>query len=359
MRVTGVKVTSYACPPSRAPAGRHANSGCVVELQTDNGLTGVAVGDHRAHAQIERLVRDMLVGADPRATSGLWQQMTEAQAARPNEGLASTTIAVLDAALWDLKAKANDEPLWKTLGGSRPRANAHGGGMASTATDRELADRYRTLSHDFGLRGAKLVVGEDEVRDIARLTLMCTALRQGTGTPTLIVDAEQRWAPEEAIRRLRAIEREFDIAWVEGATRSGDCSGLKQISDGIRGAVCVGRGLAMRSEFLPHFHYRSADVIELDIGVVGITGALELADAAYGLELPVTLGEAPGNIHAHLASVMPYFMSMEVVDPAPVWPVLTSDVRFEAGWAVVGDAPGNGLTVDREALNRAATANRS
>ena len=47
---------------------------------------------------------------------------------------------------------------------------------------------------------------------------------------------------------------------------------------------------------------------------------------------------------------MPYFMSMEVVDPAARWPVFTTDVRIEAGWAIAGDAPGNGLTVDRGAL---------
>jgi L-alanine-DL-glutamate epimerase-like enolase superfamily enzyme len=49
----------------------------VVELLTDSGLTGLAIGADGAHAQIERLVGEMLVGADPRATSGLWQQMTD------------------------------------------------------------------------------------------------------------------------------------------------------------------------------------------------------------------------------------------------------------------------------------------
>jgi L-alanine-DL-glutamate epimerase-like enolase superfamily enzyme len=349
MKVTGVKVTPYAFPPAGKPAGRHATSGSIVELMTDSGLTGIAIGADGAHTQIERLVGEMLVGADPRATSGLWRQMTDAQATL-NEGFASTTIAVLDVALWDLKSKANDEPLWKTLGGSRPRANAHGGGIAPTMSDHERVDWYRALSRDYGLRGATLVIGGDEDRDLARLEAMRTTLRQETTAATLIVDAEQRWAPDEAIRRLRTMERMFDVAWVEGATRSGDIPGLKQISDAIRGAVCVGRDLGTRAEFLPHFQDRSADVIELDIGVVGITGALELADAAYGFELPVTLAEAPGNIQAHLASVMPYFMSMEVVDPTPQWPVFASDVRIEAGWATAGDAHGHGLTVNRDGV---------
>ena len=354
MKVTGVKVTAYACPPAARPAGRHALSGCIVELLTDSELTGIAIAEDGAGAQIERLVAEMIVGADPRATAAIWRSMTESHAQRRREGLLATTIAALDVALWDLKAKANAEPLWKTLGGTRPRANAHAGGIALNATEQELAAWYGSMACDYGLRGAKLRVGRDEEPERTRLGLMRTALQQGTTAPTLVIDAEQRWTPKQAIGRLCDIEREFDVAWVEGATHSWDFPGLKQISNAIRGAVCVGRDFATRGEFLPHFHYRSADVIQLDIGGVGITGALELADAAYGFELPVTLAESPGNIHAHLSSVMPYFMSMEVVDPVAQWPVFATDVRIEAGWAIAGDAPGNGLTLDREALRRAA-----
>ena len=77
------------------------------------------------------------------------------------------------------------------------------------------------------------------------------------------------------------------------------------------------KALASLAEFLPHFQHRSADVVQIDIGAIGITAALQLADAAFGYELPVTLSAVPGNIHAHLAGAMPYFMSLEVVDPVP------------------------------------------
>lgn len=354
MKVTGVKVTPYACTPERAPSGRLAANGCVVELETDSGLTGIAIGVDGARAQIERLVEGLLVGADPRGVTGIWRRMADVQAARRREGLLNTSIAVLDMALWDLKAKANGEPLWKTLGGTRPRANAHAAGIDLAASETELARWCQVMAREHGLRGAKLQVGLDEDADLERLDILWDALQSGTRAPVLIVDAEQGWTPKQAIRRLREMEKDFDVAWAEGATRSWDFPGLKQISAAIRGAVCVGEDLATVGEFLPHFHHRSADVIQIDVGAVGFTGALELADAAYGFELPVTLCEAPGNIHAHLAGVMPYFMSLEVVDPVPSTPIYTSDVRIEDGWAVASDAVGNGLTVDRRALQKLA-----
>jgi L-alanine-DL-glutamate epimerase-like enolase superfamily enzyme len=349
MKVTGVKVTPYACTPERVPAGKLAGNGCVVELLTDSDLTGIAIGVDGARAQIERLVEGLLVGADPRGVTGIWRRMVEVQAARRREGLLNTSIAVLDMALWDLKAKANAEPLWKTLGGTRPRANAHAAGVALGASDAELADR---LTREHGLRGAKLQVGLDEDADLERLEITRAALQRLVPEPVLIVDAEQGWTPKQAIRRLRDMEMEFDVAWAEGVTRSWDFPGLKQVSEAIRGAVCVGEDLATLGEFLPHFHHRSADVIQIDVGAVGFTGALELADAAYGYELPVTLCEAPGNIHAYLAGVMPYFMSLEVIDPIPATPIFTSDVCIENGWAIAGDALGNGLVVDATALKK-------
>ena len=86
--------------------------------------------------------------------------------------------------------------------------------------------------------------------------------------------------------------------------------------------------------------------------MTGISCALQLADAAFGYELPITLGGSPGSIHAHLAVAMPNFMTMEVIDPVPLDGVFTSDVRIEDGWAILGDKPGLGIEIDRQALER-------
>jgi L-alanine-DL-glutamate epimerase-like enolase superfamily enzyme len=303
----------------------------IVELLTDTGLTGIAIGAEVPGAPIESLVKDVLIGADPRGVRGLWQRMTESRS-RPE------AIALLDGALWDLKAKANGEPLWKTLGGARPNANAYASG-----TDLAWFD---LMARDYGLRGGKLQVGAEGDRDLERLAQLRSTLMQGTSEPpVLMIDAGERWSPTETIRRTLEIEAQFDLTWVEGAARHSDCLALKQISDAIGAAVCVGDGLASCGEFLPHLQHRSADVLRIDVGLVGITGALQLADAAFGYELPVTLAALPGNIQAHLAGAMPYFMSTEILDPVPEAPLFTSDVRIEKGRAIAGDAPGNGLAV--------------
>jgi L-alanine-DL-glutamate epimerase-like enolase superfamily enzyme len=361
MKVTGIKVTQQSHPLSRRmgearlPAGRLTESCCIMELMTDAGLTGIAIGSEGVRAHIGELVKDVLVGADPRGVRGLWRRMLDARSAHRHGRYLHEAIALLDVALWDLKSKADDQPLWKTLGGARPKANAYASGVDLALSDEELSAWYVATAHDYGLRGGKLQVGLDPDSDLRRLGLMHAALTQATADPVLMIDADECWSPKEAIGRTREIEKRFDLTWVEGASRSWDFPGLKQVSNAIRAAVCVGEGFTTCGEFLPHFHHRSADVIQIDIGAIGITGALQVADSAFGYELPVTLSAAPGNIHAHLSSVMPYFMSLEVIDPVPAARFYTSDVRIEQGWAIAGNAPGNGLVVDARALTRTAT----
>lgn len=360
MKITGVKSTFFLKKPgrrigdTRSPEGRVQETGCLVELGTDAGLTGIGIAGDRVRGQIERLVEEVLMGEDPRSVSGLWRRMMDARSKCGQGGLSSNAISALDVALWDLKAKANSEPLWKTLGGARPRANAYASGKALPVSDEGLFEWYRTMASDYGLRAGKLKVGLHQEADLRHLGLMSEALKPGTADPVLMIDADESWSPKQAIRIVREMEEQYDLTWVEGPARRWDFLGLKRVSDSIRAAVCSGENLDTLGEFLPHFHHHSIDVIQVNLGRLGITGALQVADAAYGFELPVTLGKTPGNIHAHLAAVMPYFMSMEVADPQPPEGIYTTDVRIEDGWAIAGDRPGNGLQVDRNALAAAA-----
>lgn len=344
MKITGVKVTRRV-GDARALGGRLTESYCVVVLSTDAGLTGIGIADAGVQAPVKRLVADMLVGVDPRSVTGIWQRMMDAQSPSRRNKAQSRAIAVLDHALWDLKAKANDEPLWKTLGSARPRANAYASSLGLFLGDEELSAWHLRMGREHGMRGGKLRVGAQESADMRRLERLRAALAETTPEPVLMIDADHGWSVKQAIDRVRSMEQQFDLTWVEGISRDRDARRLKQLSDGIRGAVCLGKGFATINEFLAHFQCRSVDIVQVDINAIGITGALQVADAAFGLELPVTLSAAPGNVHAQLAGVMPYFMSVEVVDPEPATRLFTSDIRIVDGWAVAGDAPGNGLAL--------------
>jgi L-alanine-DL-glutamate epimerase-like enolase superfamily enzyme len=359
MKITGFSTTLYEFPLNRrmgdanSPSGRIRGSSNLVQLFTDEGITGVAFGGGGAGPQIKSMVEGMLMGEDPRHVTGLWKRMVDRVFKGGHAGIVNDAISVLDVALWDLKAKANDEPLWKTLGGSNPTVKAYASGLDTPLSDDDIENWYGTMASDFGFTGGKLKVGLDQDDDLRRIERMKKGLERATDTPELYIDANEFWNPKQAIRKVREMEEQFDIAWVEEPARRWDFLGLRRISDAIKAPVCAGENLDTLGEFLPYFHNRSADVVQVSWGMTGITTAMQLADAAYGFELPITLGGSPGNLNAQLAPCMPNFLTLEVQNPDPDDGVMTSDIKIVDGWAVCGDQPGTGVSFDQEALEKA------
>jgi L-alanine-DL-glutamate epimerase-like enolase superfamily enzyme len=317
---------------------------CAVRLSAGDGLSGTGIGDAAAGAVALRLAKGMLVGADPRGVAGLWELLTRKAGAAGRGRAHLRAAAILDQALWDLKARAHGEPLWRMLGGARPRANAYASSAGRFARDADLEAWFARMATRYGLRGGKLRAGPNERDDLRRLGLVREALGRAAPAPELMIDAGRRWSAAQAVRRVRAIEKRFDLTWVEGIARDRDARRLKRLSDSVAAAVCVGAGFTGIREFLPQLRERSVDVVQIDVAATGITAALQLADAAYGLELPVTLAAVPGNVQAQVAGVMPNCMSVEITEPEPPdW--LASGVRIAGGRAIAGDAPGNGLSL--------------
>ncbi len=344
MKIKGVQATWV---PATVPNRSLSRGICVVEVATDAALTGFAIGSSDARVQIAAIADSLLVDEDPRGVTGLWERMVRASRQDGHGALCDLAIALLDVALWDLKAKANSEPLWKALGGTRPSINVHASATRLAVSDDELARWCKSITQTFGIRSVSLTVGGDCEANLRRLELLRRALASHTPEPGLMIDAHGRWEPKDAIRRVREMEERFDLTWVEAPTRDTDFLGLKRISSVIRAAVCAGGALGAPPAFLPHFHHHALDIVQLGVANGGITGALQLADTAFGFELPVALSASPGHVNAHLGAVMPNCMSLEVVDDEPHAAFFNSDVRIEGGRAVAGDRPGHGLVPAR------------
>ncbi len=356
MKVKGVETTLYAYDLDRcmgdanSPSGRVRGSGCVVELLTDEEVSGVAIASSAVKPLIKRLVNGVLIGSDPRSVQGLFQRMNDIHFKGGHDGLINDAIAALDVALWDLNAKMSGEPLWKTLGGDQRPIHCYASGIELPMTDDGMYEWYSKMHNHYGFKGGKLKVGLEQESDLRRIGLMQEALGGAEKHPMLLIDANEYWSPKQAIRKVSEMEEVYDLTWVEEPARRWDFRGLRRVKDGVKTAVCAGENLDILGDFLSYFHHDSVDVIQASYGMGGITCALQIADAAYGHDLPVTLGGSPGMIHAHLASVMPNFMTMEIVDPEPKDGVFTTDIRIENGWAFPGDRPGIGLIIDYDAL---------
>jgi L-alanine-DL-glutamate epimerase-like enolase superfamily enzyme len=353
LKITDIRTVRYSFDLSRPigdanfPEGRKRWSGLSVFIDTDQSLTGVSIGSPAAQESIESL-KTLLIGEDPRGVRGLWRRMVDRVFKGGNRGVVSDAISAIDVALWDLKAKAYDEPLWRTLGASSPKVKAYASGIDLCLSNDELRVFYEGMA-DLGIGAGKIKVGLDLDVDIHRIAIMRDALQRATKRPILAIDSNEYWSPKQAIRNIRKIEEHFDITWAEEPARRWDYRGLRMVSQSVKAAVATGENLDNVEDFMPLVANNAVDIVEVGRGTSGITGAMQVAHLSYAFELPVCMMNCPGSYMAHLAAALPNHMMMEVVN-AGRDVCFDVDTRIEDGWIVLGDSPGLGITFDEEKL---------
>jgi L-alanine-DL-glutamate epimerase-like enolase superfamily enzyme len=184
----------------------------IVLVDTDEGITGVGLG---SHVEIEAIFA-AIDGEDPRCVTALYDRMLRQTFKAGHAGPVFGTIGTLDSALWDIKARAVGEPLWRLLGGRDRRVPAYASGLDIGLTDDELVATYQIYAQH-GLRAAKLKGGLDVESDRRRLTLVRDLLAEGTKglRPGLMLDANESWTRKQAVRHVSELERTLDLTWVE------------------------------------------------------------------------------------------------------------------------------------------------
>ncbi|MDG4825135.1 mandelate racemase/muconate lactonizing enzyme family protein [Asanoa sp. WMMD1127] len=351
MRITGFRTLTTVHEWGRAVGdanGVFADGGVpvpIIMVDTDEGITGIGLGPH-AHVNA---VFPAIEGQDPRGVAALYDRMLRQTFKAGHAGGVFGTIGALDTALWDIKAQAAGEPLWRMLGGRDRTVPAYASGLDISLTDDELASVYKGYA-ERGLRAAKLKGGLDVDDDLRRLLLVrdVLAAAHGAGRPALMLDANECWTRKQAVRHVREIERGLDLTWVEEPVRRWDAEGLAAVSRGVQASVATGENLTGLEQFRPLVAAGAVDVVQT-AAVWGITHFLRVAALAHAYDLPVSpIGTTPiGLLHA--ATAVPNHISSELQDLAP--PVGVSvDVSVEDGAFVLGDSPGLGLAIDEAAV---------
>ena len=354
MKITGVRTKLFEFEMTRRlgdannPIGRKKVAGVAVFIDTDERITGISLGSPGARSHIHSIVENLLLRRDPRGVRGLWKKMVDFVFKGGNRGIVNDALSAIDIALWDLKAKARDEPLWKTLGASTRRVKAYASGIDMPLSDEELRAFYERMARK-GISAGKLKVGLDDEADMRRINIMKKALSKSGKKPVLLIDSNEYWSPKQAIRHIQYFEEHYDLTWAEEPARRWDYRGLRKVSQSIKAAVATGENLDEISDFTPLITNEAVDVVHIGRGTSGITGAMQVADLAYAFDLPVSMMNCPGNFMAQLAAALPNHMMMEVVDVGRD-AIMHVDNQIEKGWIVLGDSPGLGVTINENKL---------
>jgi L-alanine-DL-glutamate epimerase-like enolase superfamily enzyme len=317
----------------------------IVVVETNAGISGVGLGPH---VELETIFA-AIDGQDPRSVTALYDRMLRHTFKAGHAGAVFGTIGALDTALWDIKAKAAGEPLWRLLGGRGRRLPAYASGLDIGLHDDELVAVYQAYA-ERGLRAAKLKGGLDIERDRQRLALVRDVLVEaGHGRrPGLMLDANEAWTRKQAVRHVCELERTLDLTWVEEPVRRWDAEGLAAVGRGIRASVASGENLTGLEQYRPLLAAGAVDIVQA-AAVWGITHFLRVATLAHAHDLPVSpIGNTPVAL-LHAATSVPNHIASELQSLRP--PIgVTLDLSIEDGAFILGNSAGLGVQIDEPAI---------
>lgn len=322
----------------------------VVELETDEGLTGTGwFGTWRAEETfrhyLEETFVDLLVGRNPFETAALREEMRGRTLYYPGElGMSAHPRAAIDVALWDLKAQAAGEPLYRFLGGNEREVQAYCSRMDADYGPDELADLHGPYA-DSGFTAFKTKVGGGSLaEDVVRVE----AVRDAIGPDAaLFVDANQAWTVAEAIRAATTLT-EFDVDWVEEPISEFDEPGFRRVADAISPAVAGGEMFYRPERFHRLLDTGGISVAQPDlIRAGGISGMLDVATLAERSGVPL----APHiyyPIVAHVVAAVPNGWLVEYIPEYDVTDVVENAPEVRDGRIVLSTEPGHGYRISSD-----------
>lgn len=294
MRINSISTTLYRVPPATPwEDSTHRVSGLeylVLDLSTDEGLTGVGlsytigVGGTALKALIDDYCTGLVIGKDPRDFERVASDIAQNLHRTGTGGINTLAAAAIDIAVWDTVSRADGLPLYRRMGGARDSIPAYASGIDFHLAPQELRQSCAGYVAA-GYEAVKIKVGRPRLgEDLARIE----AAREALGDERLLLlDANQAWRVDEAVRRCAAFE-EFDPFWIEEPLDAEDVEGHAHLRRSTRIPIALGESLYSKHEFLAYLQARAVDIIQPDIcRVGGFTQWLKIAHLAEAWEVGV------------------------------------------------------------------------
>ncbi|MGI4756479.1 MAG: D-mannonate dehydratase ManD [Janthinobacterium lividum] len=381
MKITAARV--IVCSPDR--------NFVTLRIDTDEGIFGLGDGTLNGRelavvSYLQEHVVPCLIGRDPFQTEDTWQYLYRGAYWRRGP-VTMSAIAAVDMALWDIKGKALNTPVYNLLGGASRTGcmvytHANGADIAEAidSVERHRDEGYLAVRAQAGVPGVPSSYGvpkggkayEPAERGLLSETAWSSerylrfaprlfeAVRARVGEDLhLLHDVHHRLTPIQAAKLGKALEP-YDLFWMEDPVPAELQEGFRWIRQHTVTPLAVGEVFnsiydaheLIRNQWIDYLRMtvvhgggitplkKAADFAALHHVKTGFHGATDLSPVSMAAALHLGLAIHNFGIQEH----MPHTKLTDEVFPHAY--------RFHAGYMHPGDAPGLGVSMDEDLAAR-------
>ncbi|RME66262.1 MAG: mandelate racemase/muconate lactonizing enzyme family protein, partial [Caldilineae bacterium] len=349
MKITEIKTYLMHAGTGDALAGGWSKRNWLfVKIFTDEGIYGVGEASGWPRV-VETAIHDLaplLIGEDPTHIEKLWQKLFIAMMGHGMTGIVGGgALTGIEMALWDIKGKALNVPVWNLLGGKirdRIRCYAH---ARTPERALELVER--------GFTGVK-------TGGVTNPLGQTRAIREAVGPEVdIMVDVHgPPWLTvPDAIRLGQALE-EYDLLFYEDPVPPENVDAFAKVAGRVNLPIAAGERHASIYGLRELIERELVDVVQPDTGRAG--GLLQMKKQAAMAEAHhITFAPHDGSLGpvaemaaVHLLATLPNFLILEHrADDVPQrYEVMQPQPTLVDGSILVPDAPGLGVDIVEEAI---------
>ena len=369
MKITEIK---------KYPLSHDGRISLYIEVCTDNGLKGLGeVGvpnmGKTVISAIEHLEK-RLIGEDPWESEKLWQIMFRGNFFPPGV-IYSSAIAAIDIALWDLKGKSVDMPLYKLLGGpvrEKVVCYPHNFGRGTDA----LVENCKKTTDEgwkfvrFGLLETHDAVKTDQTtyknpgileptESVKLTTEQFAKIRDAVGDDiNICLDVHTRLDTAHVIDLCKRLE-EFNPFFIEDPLRSESSHAYRNLSKHTSLPIAAGEQWSSKWQFRQVIEEDLINYARIDLCIAGgITEAKKITNWAETHYIDIVPHNPLGAVSAAACISLCMASTNVGVQEMPRKPgaegndIFPVQISWEDGYAWCNDLPGLGIEFDSEAAEK-------
>lgn len=343
----------------------------IVEIITDKGISGIGQSACWAYPEAVKAIVDrfknILIGKDPFMIEEINQLLMRTGPFRGS--VLSGAISCIDIALWDIKGKYFETPIWNLLGGKvRNKVRLHlllGIIYGNSKSKNEgLYESAKKAVKD-GFTALKIDPLPDNYYDLSLDQLIketistVAALREGAGSEVdIILEIHRKLTPMTSVHLAEAI-KEFNPMFFEDPIQIDSIISQSDIAKKVSIPIANGERMHSIWEFRELLANGGPQYVRPDVGLAGgITQTKKIASIAESYHSALITHNFLGPIltaaSVHIDVSIPNFITQEysLGDESEKNNYLISSLKREGGYIITPEKPGLGIEINKEIINQ-------